>query len=104
METNTNSEGLRMAKYKMIHKETGEKKEFKKGLSFTALFFSGFVAMSRDQKDEYKTSKFAARLATATVFTMGFANLIFLFKFNEMFKNHLEKNGFTLEENVSVSI
>jgi hypothetical protein len=91
-----------MAKYKMINPETGEKKVFKKGLSFTALFFSGFVAMSRDQQDI--TAKFAATCATWTVFTMGFANLVFLFKFNEMFKKHLEKNGYTLEENVNVSI
>ena len=93
-----------MAKYKMIHPETGDKKVFKKGLSFTAFFFSGFVAMSRDPKDEYKTSKFAGGVAATTIMTMGFANIFFLFKFNDMFKKHLEKNGFVLEENVKASI
>jgi hypothetical protein len=91
-----------MAKYKMINPETGDKKVFKKGLSFTALFFSGFVAMSRDQQET--TAMFAAKCGAWTLITMGFANIVFLFRFNKMFKKHLEKNGFVLEENVKVSI
>lgn len=87
-----------MAKYKMINPVTGDRIAFKKGLSFTAFFFSGFVAMSRDQKDE--TAMFAAKCGAWTLITVGFANIVLLFKFNDFFKKHMESRGYTLEENV----